>query len=124
MIKSKKKNGCLTLFIIGVVLMTILYMIGSIGGDSSTSNSASNNKLLAYDYAEDFVKKQLKSPSTANFPGVSEENKQTIDLGGGKYQINSWVDSQNGFGATIRTNFSCLIIIKGDTIRCEDLILK
>ena len=120
--KPKKESGCLTVFIIGVVLLIIFYIIGSNGDNSSPSSST--NKFLAYNYAENFIEKKLKSPSTADFPGVSEKDKHITDLGGGKYKINSWVDSQNGFGATIRTNFSCTIIFEGDNVRCEDLIFK
>ena len=82
------------------------------------------NKFLAYNYAEGFVEKMLKSPSTAEFPGVIEKDKHITDLGEGKYKINSWVDSQNGFGATIRTNFSCTIIFEGNKVRYENLILE
>lgn len=122
--KPKKESGCLTLFVIGVVLILIFYIIGSIGDNSSSSNSTSTNKFLAYNYAEDFVEKKLKSPSTAEFPGVTEKDKHITDLGGGKYEINSWVDSQNGFGAMIRTNFSCTIIFEGDIVRCENLRIE
>lgn len=123
-IKPKKKSGCLTLFIIVAVLLVILYIIGSNGDDSSSSSSTSTNKFLAYNYAENFVEKKLKSPSTAEYPGVSEKDRHITDLGGGKYKIDSWVDSQNGFGATIRTNFSCTIIFEGDKVLCEDLIFE
>ena len=66
-----------------------------------------------------FVEKQLKSPSTAKFPKTIEKNEHITNLGGGKYKINSWVDSQNAFGATIRTNFSCTIIFEGDNLYCS-----
>lgn len=125
--KPKKKSGCLTLVIIGAALLIIFYIfyiIGSNGDNSPLSNSTSANKFLAYNYAEDFVEKKLKSPSTAEFPGVTEKDKHITDLGGGKYKINSWVDSQNGFGATIRTNFSCTIVFEGDKVRCENLIFE
>jgi len=119
--KNKKKNGCLTLLIIGAVLIVIFYIIGSNGDDSSSNSSTSTNKFLAYNYAEDFVEKKLKSPSTAEFPGISEKDGHITDLGGGKYKIDSWVDSQNGFGATMRTKFTCTIIFEGDNVRCEEL---
>ena len=122
--KTKKKNGCLTLLIIGAIFIALFYMIGSNSDNSSTSSDPTTNKFLAYNYAEQFVKQKLKSPSTANFPGTSEKINHITDLGNGKYQINSWVDSQNGFGATLRSNFSCIIIFEGENVRCEEIIIQ
>jgi len=121
--KPKKVNGCLSILIIAAAVLTIFFIIGFFGDDSSSDSTNSTNNFLAYNYAEDFVKQKLKSPSTAIFPGVSEKNEHIIDLGSGKYKINSWVDSQNGFGAMLRTNFSCTIIFEGEKVRCEDLVL-
>ncbi len=91
---------------------------------SSGSSTNSSNKFLAYNCAEDFVERRLKSPSTAKFPKTMERSNHITDLGGGKFEINSWVDSQNSFGATIRTNFSCTVAIDGETARCEELIFQ
>jgi len=91
---------------------------------SSGSSTNSSNKFLAYYCAEDFVERKLKSPSTAKFPKTMERSKHITDLGGGKFKINSWVDSQNSFGATIRTNFTCTVIIKGETAHCEELVFQ
>jgi hypothetical protein len=121
--KPKKVNGCLSILIIAASVLTIFFIIGFFGDDSSSDSTNSTNNFLAYNYAEDFVKQKLKSPSTAIFPGISEKNEHIIDLGSGKYKINSWVDSQNGFGAMLRTNFSCTIIFEGEKVRCEDLVL-
>jgi hypothetical protein len=63
--------------------------------------------LLAYKYMEIFVKQNLISPGTAKFPGVFDGKKDHIKyLGGERYRIVSWVDSQNVFGANIRTFFA------------------
>ena len=83
-----------------------------------------SNKFLAYNYAEEFVKKRLKSPSTAEFPGTFEKNDHIKELGNNEYLISSWVDSQNGFGAMIRSRFSCKIIFEGNNVRCENLLIE
>ena len=57
--KTKNKSGCLNWFIIGAVLLIIIYSIGSNGDDSSSSSSTSTKKFLAYNYAEDFVEKKI-----------------------------------------------------------------
>lgn len=90
--------------------------------NKQTKSDASS--FLAYNYAKDFVKAKLKSPSTAEFPIASEQSKHINKLSNGSYKINSWVDSQNGFGATIRTKFSCIIIVTTNSAKCKNLILE
>lgn len=79
--------------------------------------------LLAYTYSEDCVKKILKAPGTAKFPGLLEKADHIKDLGGGRYQINSWVDSQNGFGALLRSRFLCIVKINSNSYQCVDVTL-
>lgn len=91
--------------------------------DDSSSDSSTEN-LLAYSYAEDYVKQRLRSPSTAKFPGIWDGKADHISkIGERKYSIRSYVDSQNGFGAMLRTNWSCKITFVGDKVKCEDLTL-
>ena len=119
---KKKKDYGLWLFIFIIVVIAVITFIYNLKeDDSSSSSSSSTNKFMAYSYAEDFVEKQLKSPSTAKFPKTFEKDKHITILSNNRYEINSWVDSQNSFGATIRTRFSCIIIFEGDMVRCEDL---
>ncbi len=49
----------------------------------------------------DFVEKQLRSPATADFPHAPA----AIERDGQKYRIWGHVDSENAFGAMIRTPF-------------------
>ena len=52
---------------------------------------------------EGFVEERLKAPGTADFqPGYQATVHR---LHGQKYQIKSWVDAQNGFGAKHRNHF-------------------
>lgn len=50
------------------------------------------------------VTRALKSPSTAVFQPI---NDMTIKPAKGGYAIHGYVDSQNGFGATVRSRFNC-----------------
>ncbi len=56
--------------------------------------------LVVAEYA---VKRALKSPSTADFPYLG--NSLKYDAEENIYSISSYVDSQNGFGATVRARF-------------------
>lgn len=53
----------------------------------------------------DLVKERLVSPSTAEFPGMFARTEHVRRIGPGKYSVKSWVDSQNRFGAMVRTNY-------------------
>jgi len=88
------------------------------------SGSVDSDPILAYNFAKDFIKGRLKSPSTAEFPGTFEKKNHVTDLGNGEYRINSWVDSQNGFGAMIRSRQSCKIIFNGGNVRAVNIIIE
>lgn len=111
-------------------LITIAFFIflaigsGDNNDNATDGNSSNTNKFLAYNYAEEFVKDNLKSPSTAKFPDTTEKMNHITELGENEYQINSWVDSQNSFGAMIRSNFSCKIIFDGDKVSVKNLQIK
>ncbi|WP_394749576.1 hypothetical protein [Spongiimicrobium salis] len=57
--------------------------------------------------AQRLIKNKLKTPTTAKFPASFQAtvNKNVK----GNYEVSSYVDSQNGFGAMVRTNWSAEI---------------
>lgn len=57
----------------------------------------------AWAYMQLFVEQKLVSPKTADFPFGGFQHVK--DLGSGLYEVDSYVDSQNSFGATVRTRF-------------------
>lgn len=57
----------------------------------------------AFVIAKNIIELGLKSPSTAEFPIMDYRHN---DLGNNIFVIQSYVDSQNGFGAMIRTNYT------------------
>lgn len=67
------------------------------------------NKLKAYNLATGFVVASLQEPTTAEFPNTKERLKHVKYLGENRYRINSWVDSQDTYGAMTRRSFSCII---------------
>lgn len=130
-IEKKKSNsgGCLIALF---VFLFVGYMIVSdTNNDSGTSSysvtktygSNDGDKLEAYNNARDFVKKRLKSPSSAKFPDSQQKVDDTEYIGDNTYKIRSYVESQNSFGAMIRTDFSCKIRFEGRDVYCSELIL-
>lgn len=57
----------------------------------------------AFTVAEAMVKQKLKSPSTAKFCLYTEA---TITHDKDVYTVSGWVDAQNSFGATLRSNWT------------------
>lgn len=71
-----------------------------------------------WDAAKEEVKKNLKSPSTAKFEKYYSDDVQFIkakaddvETGGFNVSILAYVDSQNGFGAEIRTTFIVFFMV-------------
>ena len=65
--------------------------------------------ILAWTMAEGFVKRELKSPGSADFGGLMTEYQRpaehVVELADNHYVVSGWVDSQNAFGAKVRSTF-------------------
>ena len=110
--------------IFSILAIAIFTFVAIGSSDSGSDEPVKPDPILAYNFAEDFITERLKSPSTAEFPGIFDKKDHITDLGGGEYQINSWVDSQNGFGAMIRSRWSCKIKFVGDKVQAENIIIE
>jgi hypothetical protein len=86
----------------GLVLFNVISYFFSRPNLSSTSSQG--DKLGACIVAEKFVAQQLKSPSTAEFPPGTSECRASQN--GSRWTVSSYVDSENGFGAMIRSDYS------------------
>lgn len=77
------------------------------------SNSEASSEELRDDATracqEEFIPKRLKAPATAEFSNVS------VAVTGETYTVAGAVDSQNGFGALVRSSFSCTMHANGET---------
>ncbi len=68
--------------------------------------------------AQERVKKMLKAPSTAKFPSRAESLVEQIDEQ--TYQVRSYVDAQNSFGAMLRTRYMCTVEFDEATGACRN----
>ena len=71
-----------------------------------TSSNYALQDLKAYNLATDLVLEKLQEPMTAEFPSTQERLAHIDKLGDKKYRIDSWVDSQDTYGAMTRKRFS------------------
>lgn len=98
-------GGCLLFLAIPIGLIAVLVFIGSIF--SGESDPADEQRGLARIYCERAVEQRLLSPSTARF-----SHDRTV--GSNPFEVRGQVDSQNGFGATVRTGYGCTVTFTGD----------
>lgn len=85
------------------------------GCSSSATGQADTQRYGAFDVCTRFVKDRLKAPATASFRDYFEDDGEvTVTEGSaGTFTVRSSVDSENGFGAKLRTNFVCTVADKG-----------
>ncbi len=67
----------------------------------------SNDYLSAYILSQDFVRAQLKAPSTARFPNFRAVS--VTSAARCRYAVSAYVDAQNSFGAQIRSPYRAVI---------------
>lgn len=110
--ESQTKTGCLLalifmLIIIFVVFKAITGFWNSLGNEKTSSSSTpSDYKMEAYVMSQDFMEDYLKNPSTAKFPWYSDIN---VVQTGNRYKVEAYVDSQNSFGANVRTSYYMIL---------------
>jgi len=115
-----------------VTILILLFFIGIFNMNSSAPSSSSTNtsvntsspeqttsdrKVISIVFAEDVIKKTLKTPSTAKFVDV-----QAYELSNLKdvWAVNGYVDSQNSYSAMIRNQWEVQLDYrdgKGGTVK-------
>lgn len=85
---------------------TDIYNDGAVVGDVNDILVSSMQYVTLCNSAQSDVSNYLKSPSTAVYPDVLGDD-WTVVRDSDYFYVKSYVDSQNGFGATLRTNFIC-----------------
>lgn len=89
-----------------------ILLLGAIGVVMASAMSVENTTPpdpcdISYLKANRFVKDTLKSPSTAEFPSRSEYS--ISNLGNSECMVSSYVDSQNSFGAVVRSHWTATV---------------
>lgn len=78
-------------------------------------------EILIKANCKDMIESTLKAPSTAKYPGMFDDGwKYGINDDGTIITIQTWVDSQNSFGAMIRTNYQFQLDMQTMVIRCTN----
>lgn len=124
--KPKKNN----LAIIVVAIFIGIVLLGSLITNSRQNNENTNHlndqTYLSsnehYEYisiAKEYVTNILKTPSTASFPDeVKEKSKWSVSRNTSVVTITSYVDSENSFGARLRSSFKVQINHNSKELMC------
>lgn len=86
-----------------IVIAACLVILGAVifwPKDAYDPNNA--NEVIAH--CEAAVEKQLKAPTTAEFASTA--------TGSGTWEVTGTVDSENSFGATVRSDYACTVTVE------------
>ena len=89
-------------------LIVLMIIIGSSSHSSSTSSTATtqngHSNIEVCVEAQHLIGQFLKSPSTAKFPTCNDTTITKVS--DDKYTVSAYVDSQNSYGAMLRSDWS------------------
>lgn len=94
--------------IVGVALLALT---------ACSSNYDPNNPEEAKQQCQGFADQRLKAPATADYNLTARQK-------GGEWVVSGTVDSENGFGAKIRTDVVCRLHMKGDTAYLDGITIS
>lgn len=127
--KSEKKYG-IRHFIFGSVIFIISFVM-FFGGNNGNNPSSQTQQIPtqkqdetlddigAYLQGQYYIKQILKSPATASFPPLALLVRRLND---NRYEVVSYVDSQNSFGALLRTSWNVVFQYQNEKTYLEKMI--
>jgi hypothetical protein len=115
----KEYKGC---FIVIVVLVLLVFAIDKCDSYSRTPEAIdSNQKTEAYVYATQFVEEKITSPSTAIFGKMYDS--QVTKIAENTYLVKGYLDAQNRFGAMVRMNYKCEVLVLSNKGQCKSITI-
>lgn len=107
---EEKSNKIIILSILGCIVLIFLciFLLIKLNDDGTSNYSKDKLYIQCYSFSQDLVKNKLKSPKTAKFPSYSDS---FITDNGDTIIVTAYVNAQNSFGATIKTNYVATIKI-------------
>ena len=118
--KTKSIISIVVTLVIFAIIVGVAFTCCGGGCGGSEVKESGHSIIEAWTAAQIEVERNLKSPSTAKYPWDAKEYVTKIN--DNDFKVRSYVDSENSFGATIRTNFSCTVEFTGeDTYIVKDL---
>jgi hypothetical protein len=101
-----QKIGWLVLAAIALGVF-LIWFISALANDTSTTPSNNAGKYESIAQCEARIENLLKSPATADFDTDASG-------AGSSWTVTGTVDSENGFGALVRSDFQCTVSLQGE----------
>ena len=99
--------------------LVILASVLVVGGCQKSEAAICIDESAAYDFATRAISQQLRAPATAMYPSRSDDGVTVVpritqgSLPPCSFIVDCFVDSQNAFGAMIRTDFHLVVEYSG-----------
>lgn len=107
-----------------IFVVVAVFIVVKCGCSNDEENKVKTyDKIDALTHAQIYIKSKLKSPASAEFEGGADG---VIKINDTTFTVMGTVDSQNSFGAMLRSNYSCKVIFhpKTDTHDIENVIIQ
>ncbi|EKT4499561.1 hypothetical protein SL054_002241 [Flavobacterium psychrophilum] len=120
-VKNQDPKKAIITFLVFVVVAVFFVIKCSCSEEESKIKTY--DKIEALTHAQIYIKSKLKSPATAEFEGGADGVTKVNDT---TFTVIGTVDSQNSFGAMLRSNYSCKIIFhpKTETHDIVDAVIQ
>lgn len=103
-------SGAIRLVVtLAIIVGVMVACLGDQGGSSNpniTSAAGCGDAEMAHIMSRHFVKPKLLSPASAKFPGYHDREVSVTPGAECEFTVYGYVDSQNPFGAMIRTRYT------------------
>ncbi len=107
MAASQTKDGIIgTVVLFGLIVAFVKFCLPEERTPAQRAADTCSDQTLAFYTSQTFVKRQLKAPATAEFPWSNEDGVSIREVKNCEFSVRAFVDSENGFGAKLRTNYS------------------
>lgn len=107
-------------FIVGALVLLGYCFNG--GTDDSSPPVDRGTAGGAWLICQQFIEDELRAPATAEYPSIDDRYITEVSGSDDVFEVNAYVDAENGFGALIRNDFVCRVRYQGDDVwRLENL---
>ena len=113
--QETKKSGTQMLYLLvlaAVVFLLLVLCSGPKPAARATATPDTGDSLEACGWCQVEVKGELKAPASAKFPSCNRASIHKVAES--VYEVKSYVDAQNSFGAMVRTGYVCQVKYQGD----------
>ena len=86
------------------------------------TDPGAGHEVTAWQQCRDTARDQLKAPASAEF--ARYDASAVRYRGAGRYEVNSYVDAQNSFGAQVRTAYACTLRSEAGAWNLETFVME